>query len=144
MKLGGYIKRLDSAMKTDLVCRSCGNGVISFSGVQESICNFCESYAQMSDKDFVHGSKEIEDGLALMQKNASIGNWTDGAQQADVFGAGKDPYLVFGAANFYRFFSDYTYYSIDYTLGGFMYGNAEKRSDEPKKNKYNAPFPMYL
>ncbi len=138
MKLDAYIKRLDSAVQTDLICRSCGNKVISFSSVQESICNFCESHVQMSDKDFVHGSKEVEDGLALMQKNASIGNWIDGAQQADALGVGKDPYLAFGAANFYRFFSDYTYYSIDYTLGGFMYGNAEKRSDEPKKNKYNA------
>ncbi len=138
MKLDGYIKRLDLAMQTDLVCRSCGNRVVSFSGVQESICNFCESHVQMPDKDFVHSSKEIEDGLTLMQKSAGEGNWIDGAQQADVLGMGKDPYLAFGAASFYRFFSDYTYYSVDYTLGGFMYGNAEKRSDEPKKNMHNA------
>ena len=138
MKLAGYIKRLDSVVQTDLICRCCGNRAIAFSGVQESVCNFCESYVQMADKDFVHGDKSIEEGLERMQKSASVGSWIDGAQQADVFGASKDPYLVFGAANFYRFFSDYTYYSVDYALGGFMYGNAEKRSDEIKKNKYNA------
>lgn len=138
MKLGGYIRRFDSVVQTDLICRCCGNKVFALSSGQESICNFCESYVQMSDRDFVHGDKSVEEGLELLQKSASMGNWMEGVQQADNFGATKDPYLVFGAASFYRFFSDYTYYSVDYTLGGFMYGNAEKRSDEPKKNPYNA------
>jgi hypothetical protein len=73
-----------------------------------------------------------------MQSSASAGKWEAGVAPADALAATKDPYFLYGASSFYRFFSDYTYHGMDYTLGGFMYSNAEKRSDEPQVNKYNA------
>ncbi len=138
MKLAAYIKMEDSISLTDLICRCCGNKVYALSNVQESICNFCEAYVSVQDKDVVHGDRDIENNLALMQDSALTGKWIDGIAPADALAATKDPHFLYGASSFYKFFSDYTYYGVDYTLGGFMYSNAEKRSDEPQKNKYNA------
>ena len=128
----------DSIFLSNLVCRCCGNKVYVLSDAQESICNFCEAFVSMKDKDVVHGNRSVENNLALMQKSASTGKWEAGVASADALAATKNPYFLYGAASFYRFFSDYTYNGVDYTLGGFMYSNAEKRSNKPQINKYNA------
>ena len=138
MNVAFYIKRLDQAFPSGLICRCCGNNVYTLSSTQESICNFCEAYASVKDKDVVHSSVEVENNLMAMQSSAINGSWIEGTAHADALAATKDPYFLYGAASFYKFFSDYTYYGVDYTLGGFMYSNAEKRSDEAQKNKYNA------
>jgi hypothetical protein len=137
MKVAAYIKREDSITLSDLICRCCGNRVYVLSDVQESICNFCEAYVSMRDKDVVHGNRGTESNLALMQNSAMAGKWEDGVAPAEALAATRNPYFLYGAASFYRFFSDHTYYGVDYTLEGFMYGNAEKRSSEPQ-NKHNA------
>ena len=138
MKIAPYMKMEDSILQSDLICRCCGNKVFALSPVQESICNFCEAYVSMQDRDIVHGNRDVETTLAMMQNSMATGNWIDGIAPANALAATKDPYFLYGASSFYRFFSDFTYYGVDYTLGGFMYSNAEKRSDEATKNKYNA------
>ena len=138
MDVAAYAKMIDSIFLSDLICRCCGNKVYVMSSTQESICNFCEAYVAIQDKDIVHGNRDVETALALMQNSAVTGKWADGVATADNLAATKVPYFLYGASSFYRFFSDYAYYGVDYTLGGFMYSNAEKRSDETPKNKYNA------
>lgn len=138
MKIAQYVKMEDSILQSDLICRCCGNKVYALSAVQESICNFCEAYVSMQDRDVVHGNRDVETALALMQNSVVTGSWVEGIAPADSLAATKDPYFLYGASSFYRFFSDFTYYGVDYTLGGFMYSNAEKRSDEAARNRYNA------
>jgi hypothetical protein len=132
------MRLLDSISSSGLICRCCGNKVYSLSGANESVCNFCEAYVSSRDKDVVHGNRDIENNLGLMQSSAASGRWVDGAAAADSLAATNDPCFLYGASSFYRFFSDHTYYGVDYNLGGFMYSNAEKRSDEVQRNKYNA------
>jgi hypothetical protein len=50
----------------------------------------------------------------------------------------QDPLVLYGVGNVYKVLSDYTYRSVNYTMGGFMYPNADKRNDEYNKNKYNS------
>ena len=138
MKLADYAKVLDSVSLTPLICRCCGSKVSALSNVQESVCNFCEAYVSIQDKDVVHGNRNVETNLALMQDSAATGKWMDGVTPANALADTKNPYFLYGASSFYKFFSDFIYYGVDYTLGGFMYSNAEKRSDEMQKNKYNA------
>ena len=138
MDINAARKKTTSIIQSDLLCRCCGAKVNVLSPVTESICNFCEAYVSLQDKDIVHGNSAIEKNLAGMQECAVQGRWVDGTQYADALAATNDPYFLFGASSFFKFFSDYTYYGVDYTLEGFMYSNALRRSDEFQKNKYNA------
>ncbi|MHB1829767.1 MAG: hypothetical protein ACYCO0_00020 [Candidatus Micrarchaeaceae archaeon] len=138
MDINAAKKKAASIIQSELICRCCGAKVHVISAVTESICNFCEAHVSFQDKDIVHGNSAIEKNLAEMQECAAQARWADGTQYADALAATKDPYFLFGASSFYKSFSDYTYYGVDYTLEGFMYSNAQRRSDELQKNKYNA------
>ncbi len=138
MDINAAKKKADSITKSKLMCRCCGANVYVMSAVAESMCNFCEAHVSLQDKDIVHGNSTTEKNLAGMQECAAQARWAEGTVYADALATTKDPYFLFGASSFYRFFSDYTYFGVDYTLEGFMYSNAQRRSDEFQKNKYNA------
>lgn len=128
----------EKMFSSGLICRCCGARTYLLSEASESICSFCEAYVTDVDKQIIHGNLDMERNLSLMQLNLSQGKWEDAAQFADALIATKDPYLVYGAGSFYKYFSDHVYNGVDYTQGGFMYSNAAKRSDETLKNKHNA------
>ena len=138
MDVSRYLKMIDGITKSNLLCRCCGSVLFVLPGTQESICSFCESYVNTGDINIVHSNREIENNLLKMKENAVEGRWKDGTAYADALAATNDIHFMFGAANFYKFYSDSVYGDVNYNLPGFMYSNAEKRSDEPKKNKYNA------
>jgi len=138
MNVSGYVKRANEIADTGLMCSCCGAEVYAMSPIQESICNFCESDVNNQDRDAVHENPNAEKTLMALQQSALEGRWMDGVQYADAIAATKDPYFMFGASSYYTLFSDYTYHGVDYTQGGFMYANAQKRSDELQKNKFNA------
>ena len=138
MHIYDYANKINSAAETGIYCRCCGFPVLSLPGEHPLFCSFCEAYVLKTDNDIVNGSAEISKNLKIIRDSVSSGKMQDGAAAADALAAIKDPHLLFGASEFYRLFSDTTYYGVDYTLGGFMYPNAEKRSDETPKNKYNA------
>lgn len=138
MNLTQYERQIDNISISDLLCRCCGARLYVLSNAKESICNFCESYVSSDDANVVHGNSDTEKNLLNMQRCTVEKRWSDGVAFADALVATRDPHFLFGAASFYQFFSDYTYNDVNYELPGFMYSNAEKRSDEPQKNKYNA------
>ncbi|MCL4365072.1 MAG: hypothetical protein M1569_01955 [Candidatus Marsarchaeota archaeon] len=138
MDVSGYLKMIEGITKSNLLCRCCGSALYVLPGAQESICSFCESYVNANDINIVHSNREIENNLLKMQENAVEGRWQDGAEYADALATTNDLHFMFGVANFYRFYSDRVYSDVDYNLSGFMYSNAEKRSDELHKNKNNA------
>ncbi len=133
-----YLKRIDShIMLSELYCPACGSTPYVVSSQDSTFCTFCEYFA-VPKKDASHRDAQVAKNLAGMYSSAEKGQWQQGAQYADALAATKDPQLLYGASQFYRFFSDFTYHDVNYNLGGFMYSNADKRSDEPLKNKYNA------
>ncbi len=134
------LKIIDSSMfEFQFTCRSCGMMPYIISPEQrETFCNFCEGYVDLDGMDAVHGSADAEKNLQSMSAAAQNGKWVQGVPYADAIAATKDPFFLYGASHFYRFFSDITYYDVNYSLGGFMYSNADKRSDELTRNKYNA------
>ena len=68
-------------------------------------------------------------------------SWVEALKQTDELASTDIPNYLYGAANIYAAFSDYTFYSVNYGLGGFMEANGDKRNDEPYRNPYNS---MYL
>ncbi len=138
MNTSKYLKMMDNISASDMLCRCCGACLFALPGARESMCSFCESYVSAEDANVVHGNREIENNLLKMYGNAARGMWQEGTAYADALAATKDVHFLFGAASFYRFYSDRVYHDVNYELHGFMYANAEKRSDELKKNKYNA------
>lgn len=122
----------------NLTCRSCGSSSDTVDEQDETFCNFCEGYVDQDGITALHSTPLLEKSVLAMGIAARNGHWLQGMPYADALAATKDPFLLYGAAHFYRFFSDFTYYDVNYNQGGFMYSNAEKRSDELQKNKYNA------
>jgi hypothetical protein len=131
------IKRLSKVVQLNARCRACGSMLFSMGKDDDIICTFCESYANQTDYS-VDFNPEIKDSILAMNKALMEGAWLDGVKFADAVAATNDQYGLYGAATFYSAFSNHTYADVNYNLGGFMYENAAKRSDELKKNPYNA------
>jgi hypothetical protein len=127
-----------SIVPFNFTCRCCGASSYTTSAQHETFCNFCEFYVNLEAMNAVQGSADAKKNLLGMNNAAQRGQWLQGVPYADALAATKDPFFLYGVSHFYRFFSDFTYYDVNYNLGGFMYSNADKRSDELLKNKYNA------
>jgi hypothetical protein len=133
----GYTDVISSSLtQFQFICRSCGSSTYAISAEHETFCNFCEGYVDLEGMDSVHA--EAEKNLMGMSAAVHSGQWLSGVPYADALAATNDPFFLYGAAHFYKFFSDFTYHDMNYEMPGFMYSNAEKRSDEPLRNKYNA------
>lgn len=137
MAYSGYLKALDQIVSTGVKCRCCGYVLFAFSAAQSGFCSFCEAYSNDTYMS-INKNIELKDKIIAMSDALSRKSWLEGAKLADELVATGDPSALYGAANFYAAFSDSVYHDVDYTLGGFMYDNASRRSDEPKKNRYNA------
>ncbi len=138
-RLSGYLGMIRKDLaQSSLVCRCCGSSPSSMSSPNGTFCNFCEWLARPGDADQLHSNTEVSTHLEGMRKAIAEKVWEPGIVHADALAASKDPFLMYGASHFYKFFSDFTYRSVDYAQGGFMYSNAEKRNDEPNLNKHNA------
>lgn len=138
MQISGYLDLIDKISSSGLVCRCCGAAAETFSDERETFCNFCESHVSYSDANILNSNSENESNLINLQKSAATGEWIKGVKYADALALTKDPFFLYGASMYYRLFSDFTYNDVNYEQGGFMYSNAEKRSDDFQKNKYNA------
>lgn len=138
MQIKGYLNLIDRISASELICRCCGAYAYTFVAQNDTFCSFCEAHVSSDNASMVHAKTENGKSLASMQKSASSGAWEDGVQYADALASTKDIFFLYGASMFYRFFSDFTYNDVNYEQGGFMYSNAEKRSDDFQKNKYNA------
>ncbi len=137
--LKSYIDAIENGLiPFEFPCRSCGASSLTTSGQHSTFCNFCEGYVNIDGTNAIHGSSDVEKRLLGMNAAAKSGQWLQGVPYADALAATKDPYFLYGASHFYKYFSDFVYHDVNYNLGGFMYSNAEKRSDELLKNKYNA------
>lgn len=130
--------KLNKITRLVLRCRSCGSTLYAIGSSADGFCNICEAYVNSLDNNNAQSNPAVSENLGLMSSSLESKKWIDGANYADLLAATKDPYVLYGAATFYSLFSDYTYNDVNYKLGGFMYDNASKRSDDLKKNKYNA------
>ena len=137
-QLHAFLRSIDGIVQTDLVCRQCGSLGYTLTSQSQTFCCFCDGYVDQDGMNVVHANSQNEKNLSGMSSAAVKGDWMDGVQFADALAATKDPFFLYGAGMFYNFFSDFTYNDVDYGLSGFMYPNAEKRSDELANNKYNA------
>ncbi|MDE1768594.1 MAG: hypothetical protein KGH64_03425 [Candidatus Micrarchaeota archaeon] len=139
MRIVDYLRLMDEIHASNLVCASCGAVVYTtLINANESFCNFCESYVTKESLNSVNANSDIERTMQGMQNAAKDYKWEKGVPFADALAATKNPMLLYGASTYYKAFSDFVYSDVDYTQGGFMYSNADNRSDEQLKNKYNA------
>ncbi len=132
-----YYLEIDRIIASRMVCKSCGIRPYIIRESGDTVCSFCEAYVAGSSAHPVSDAA-LSAALSGMAKALSERKWEAGAEHADAIAASADPHLLFGAAAYYKAFSDSVYNDVDYTLGGFMYPNAAKRSDELAKNKNNA------
>ena len=138
MDAKGYYDALGKAFQSDLVCQCCGARPYVLTNSAETICTFCEAYVNEGSGNAAKDSAEMWKELSGMQACIYVGKWAEGTEHADAIAASDKPHLLFGAAAFYNAFSDYVYHDVDYTIGGFMYQNSLKRSDQAQKNSNNA------
>ncbi|MDE1861033.1 MAG: hypothetical protein KGH72_04955 [Candidatus Micrarchaeota archaeon] len=128
---------MKSIVQTDIRCRCCGTSLFSAGKLPDEFCTFCEAYGNGKAHN-ADANPVIKENVLMMGKAMREGAWLDGVKYADAIAEINDPYALYGAANFYAAFSDFTYNDVNYNLEGFMYENSSKRSDDLKKNKYNA------
>ncbi len=138
MDMKRYYEALGKAFQSDLVCQCCGARPYVLTNCAETICTFCEAYVNEGSVNAAKSSAEIWKELNGMQACIHVGEWAEGTAHADAIAASDKPHMLFGAAAFYNAFSDYVYHGVDYTIGGFMYPNSLKRSDQAQKNSNNA------
>jgi hypothetical protein len=100
------------------------------------MCNFCEAYIQNVQKS--HSGSKADQELIDIHVAMASNEWLKAFSILEAYDPKGDPVKLYGASSIYAILSDYVYNSVDYTLPGFMYSNADNRNDEYDKNKYNS------
>lgn len=134
MDVSGYLKKLSKAKFSETECPSCGSPVLTTN--PSSFCHFCEMFI------FEEGPRKSGGSArqTLLRANTAIrsGDWLSGIGALAPLENSTEPLILYGMGNIYKRFSDYTYGSVNYSLGGFMNSNADKRNDEFNRNKNNS------
>ncbi len=130
-----YLKKLGKIQYSEIQCPSCGSTVMSTSPAG-SFCHFCEMFA--SEEDVHKVDSATRKVLKLATAARSNGDWASSMAALAALEDSEDPLILYGIGRAYGAFSDYTYYSVNYSLGGFMNPNADKRNDEFNRNPNNS------
>ncbi len=130
-----YVDALARTRYTELECQSCGSVVFSSNPVG-SFCQFCEMFVSEQDPHRADGATKAV--LAKARAAMMSGDWASAVAALEPLSSSTDPLVLYGLGSYYRAYSDRIYYSVDYSLGGFMHANADKRNDEYDRNHDNS------
>lgn len=108
----------------EMACECCGAPALS-SDMRETTCHFCEAYVSTSRLNLEQGNAELYKKLSAIQSKFGASPVSEVKSLVDsLVGKSADIRILYGAANIYRFLSDYSYLDLDYNRMGFMEENS--------------------
>ncbi len=129
---------IGKATFTKRPCPACASPVLIPEKAPGSFCHLCEFYVPDSGGRGTQPDKAFQLAVAEATSSLAKGDWAALESALEPFAQAGAPEVLYGVGSIYYSLSDYVYNDINYSLGGFMYRNADNRSDEPGKNKYNS------
>lgn len=119
-------------------CPACTSPVLIPPKSDGSFCHLCEFYVHDSDDKDLQPDSSFRVAVSEAASALARTDWDSLTSSLEPFAQSSDPKVMYGVGSIYYTLSDYIYDDINYSLGGFMYRNADNRNDEPNKNKHNS------